>query len=118
VKLWVGAWMPYGFRLRPAEPLSEKLQERNWVEETMFFDNDRIAAQQRARASLWTFHALLLLALGGLLWRACGLAWAVGSLGFLALEPTVGAPLPVVMPDLPLALPLAVAAVSARLPPA
>lgn len=115
VKLWVGAWMPDGFRLRPAEQLSEKLQERNWVEETMFFDNDPIAAQRRARVSLWTLHALLLLALGGLLWRACGLAWAVGTLAFLALEPTVGAHLPIVMTDLPLALTLAVAAIASGL---
>ena len=115
VKLWVGAWMPGDFRLRPAEPLSEKLQERQWVEETMFFDNDPIAAQQRARVSLWTFHALLLLALGALLWRACGLAWAAGALAFLALEPTVGAHLPVVMTDLPLALTLAITAVASGL---
>lgn len=114
-KLWVGAWMPADFRLRPAEPLSEKLQERQWVEETMFFDNDPLAAQQRARVAMWSLHALLLLALGGLLWRACGLAWAVGTLGFLALEPTVGAHLPVVMTDLPLALALAVAAVAGGL---
>lgn len=115
VKLWTGAWMPDGFHLRPSEPLSEKIQERKWVEETMFFDNDPVAAQRRARVAMWTFHALLLFGLGALLWRACGLPWAVGTLAFLALEPTVGAHLPVVMTDLPLALTLSIASIASGL---
>ena len=77
VKLWVGAWMPATFRLPPTPPLSEKSQERDWVEETMFFGNDARAAQDRARLSLWTLHGLMLLVLGLLAWRAFGLAWAV-----------------------------------------
>ena len=113
VKLWIGAAMPDDFRLRPAKVLSEKTQEREWVEQTMFFDNDPLRAQARARVAMWAFHAGLLLALGLALWRAFGLAWAAGSLAFLALEPTVGAHLPVVMTDLPLALTLMLAAVCA-----
>jgi tetratricopeptide (TPR) repeat protein len=115
VKLWAGAFMPDDFRLRPARALSEKSQEREWVEQTLFFDNDARAVQQRARIALWSLHALLLLALGGLLWRACGLPWAAGTLAFLALEPTVAAHLPVVMTDLPLALTLALSAAAAGL---
>ena len=115
VKLWVGASMPDSFHLRPPKALAEKAQEREWVEETMFFDNDPLAAQARARVALWSFHGLLLLALGGLLWRACGLPWAAGTLAFLALEPTMAAHLPVVMTDLPLALTLGIAAVAAAL---
>ena len=115
VKLWVGAWMPDTFRLPPTPALQEKSQERDWVEETMFFGNDARAAQDRARLSLWTLHGLMLLVLGLLAWRAFGLAWAAGTLAFLALEPTVGAHLPVVMTDLPLALTLAIAALSAGL---
>lgn len=115
VKLWVGAWMPDSFRLPPTPALKEKSQERDWVEETMFFGNDARAAQDRARLSLWTLHGLMLLVLGLLAWRAFGLAWAAGTLGFLALEPTVGAHLPVVMTDLPLALTLAIAALCAGL---
>lgn len=115
VKLWAGAFMSDDLRLRPARPLAEKSQEREWVEQTLFFDNDPRAVQARARIALWSLHAILLLVLGGLLWRACGLAWAVGTLGFLALEPTVAAHLPVVMTDLPLALALALAAVAAGL---
>ncbi|MBO9716231.1 MAG: hypothetical protein J7507_05340 [Pseudoxanthomonas sp.] len=114
-KRWVGMAMPAGFSLRPAAPLSEKMQERDMVEETMFYDNDAAAAQQRARVAMWSLHAALLMALGLLLWRAFGLAWAAGTLAFLAIEPTVAAHLPVVMTDLPLALALMVAAVCAGL---
>ncbi|RZA30390.1 MAG: hypothetical protein EOP92_34985 [Lysobacteraceae bacterium] len=110
-KLWVGAAMPRDFRLRPTPVLKEKLQERDLVEETMFFDNDPARAQHRARIAMWSLHGVLLLVLGLLLWRAFGLAWTVGSLAFLAIEPTVAAHLPVVMTDLPLGLTLLVAAV-------
>ena len=115
IKLWVGATMPDSLTLRPAKPLSEKNQEREWVEQTFFFHNDARALQQRARVAMWTLHGLLLLVLGALLWRALGLPWAVGSLAFLAIDPTVAAHMPVVMTDLPLALTLMTAAVSAGL---
>ncbi|GHC00778.1 tetratricopeptide repeat protein [Thermomonas carbonis] len=115
VKLWVGAWMPETFHLPPTPDLREKSQEREWVEKTMFFGNDPRAVQVRARISLWTLHCLMLAVLGLLVWRAFGLAWATGTLVFLALEPTVGAHLPVVMTDLPLALSLAIAALCAGL---
>ena len=111
VKLWAGAAMPDDFRLRPTKVLTEKKQERTWVEQTMFQDNDSARAQQRARVAMWGFHAGLLLLLGGLLWHACGWAWAAGTLSFLAIEPTIGAHLPVVMTDLPLTLTLMIAAV-------
>lgn len=110
-KLWVGAAMPRDFKLRSTPVLKEKLQERDLVEETMFFDNDAARAQRGARIAMWSLHGLLLLGLGLLLWRAFGLAWAAGSLAFLAIEPTVAAHLPVVMTDLPLGLTLLIAAV-------
>jgi hypothetical protein len=115
VKLWAGASMPHDFRLRRPTALSEKTQERTWVEQTMFEDNDPVRAQADSRAGMWAFHGVLLLVLALLLWRACGWVWAVGTLVFLALEPTVGAHLPVVMTDLPLGLTLAVSAVAAGL---
>ncbi|HSD16748.1 MAG TPA: tetratricopeptide repeat protein [Thermomonas sp.] len=115
VKLWVGAWMPDTFRLPPTPALAEKSQEREWVEKTMFFGNDARAAQTRARLALWTLHGLMLAVLGLLLWRAFGMAWAIGTLLFLVLEPTVAAHLPVVMTDLPLALAMAIAALCAGL---
>ena len=115
VKLFVGAAMPESFRLRPTKILSEKAQERTWVEETMFVDNDPLRAQATSRVAMWTLNGLLLLTLGLLLWRAAGWVWAFGTLGFLVLEPTVGAHLPVVMTDLPLALTLSIAVVAAGL---
>jgi tetratricopeptide (TPR) repeat protein len=113
VKLWVGAAMPKDFRLAREPALREKEQERQWVEDTMFHGNDPLRAQQRARLAMWSLNGGLLLLLGLLLWRAAGIAWAVGTLGFLALEPTMGAHLPVVMTDGPLALTLAPAVVAA-----
>ncbi len=114
-KLAVAAAIPDSFTLRPTAPLVEKSQERELVEETMYLDNDSAGIQAAARRGMWSFHAVLLVLLGGALWRAFGLAWAAGTLGYLALEPTVGAHLPVVMTDLPLALTLGLAAITAGL---
>ncbi len=115
MKLWLGASMAENFKLRPFQPLNEKVEERDFTEETVFYDNDAAAVQARARWSLWLFHALLLLVLGLLLWRAAGLAWAAGALAYLALEPTVGAHFPVAMTDLPLALCLGITVTAAAL---
>ena len=115
VKLWVGAAMPKTFRLGKEPALREKQQEREWVEQTMFSGNDARRAQQRSRVAMWALNGALVLLLGILLWRAAGIAWAGGTLGFLALEPTIGAHLPVVMTDGPLALTLAPAIVAAGL---
>lgn len=114
-KRWVGAWMPADFRLRPEPALEEKSQEREWVEQTMFLDNDFARVQQRARLAMWALNGALLLAIGVLLRRAAGFAWAAGTLALLALEPTIGAHLPVVMTDGPLALTLGVVIVAAGL---
>lgn len=112
-KLWVGLWMPTDFHVGPEPGLREKAQEREWVEQTMFEENDPERTQQRARMAMWSLNAMLLVALGLLLWRAAGVAWAVGTLAFLALEPTVGAHLPVVMTDGLLALTFSLVIVAA-----
>jgi hypothetical protein len=113
VKLVAGATMPGSFTLRPKGALSDKGAERNFVEETFFFDNDFRLAQQRARAALWALNGALLLLLGALVASTFGMPWAVGTLLFLAIEPTVGAHGPVVMTDLPVALSLTIAALAA-----
>lgn len=115
VKLVAGAAQRRDFVLPAFAALEEKSQERDWVEHVMFLDNDAAAAQRATRWSLWAFHGALLFALGLLLWRALGLAWAAGALAFLAIEPTVAAHLPVAMTDLPLALTLALAVAAAGL---
>jgi hypothetical protein len=115
VKLWVGAFMPSSFQLPPLPELKEKGNEREFTEIVMYEGNDSLAAQQRARVAMWTGHALLLLAVGLLCWRAFGLPWAAGMLAFLAIDPTIGAHLPVVMMDLALGLTLIGAALTAGL---
>ena len=113
VKRWVGAAMPADFKIRPTKALHEKEEERRWVEETMYADNVPARAQAVSRPAMWALNGLLLATLGLLLWRAFSLPWAIGTLAFLALEPTVAGHMPVVMTDLPLALTLAIAALSA-----
>jgi hypothetical protein len=75
VKLWAGASMPRDFALRKATVLSEKTQERTWVEQTMFMDNDPARAQAFARAGMWALHGTLLFVCSGC---CCGVR-AVGS---------------------------------------
>lgn len=113
VKLWVGRWLADSVPLRPWRAFNDKVDERGFAERTLFEGADADAVQAKARLAMWTFNALLLAVVGLLLWRLAGIAWALGSLLFLALEPSVGAHLPVVMTDLPLALCLVVAALSA-----
>lgn len=115
VKRWVGMTMPDAFSLRQPKALKEKDEERRWVQETMYQQNDPERAQAISRPAMWALNGLLLFVLGVLLWRAFGLAWAAGTLVFLVLEPTVAAHMPVVMTDLPLALTLCIAAVCAGL---
>jgi hypothetical protein len=115
VKLWVGAFMGRAFKLPPVPVLKEKANEREFTETTMYQGNDSEAVQARARLAMWSFHGLLLFVLGLLCWRAFGLAWAAGTLGFLAIEPSIGAHLPVVMMDLALGLTLPITALCAGL---
>jgi hypothetical protein len=110
VKRWVAHFLPDAFVLPSVPPLREKTDERGFVEDVMYVRNDDRAAQWHARLAMWIFHALLLLVLGALLWRAFGAAWALATVAFLAIEPSIAAHLPVVMTDLPLALALGIAA--------
>lgn len=115
MKLWLGASMPQSFKLRPFRPLNEKVEERDFTEETVFYDNDAAATQARTRSSLWAFHGLLLFGFALLIWRAAGLAWAAGTLGWIALDPTLMAHAPVAMTDLPLTLALGIAGAATAL---
>ena len=112
-KLWVGLLAPDGFKLRPFEPLKDKYAERNYLEETMYFDNDFDQAQQAARGAMWSFNGVLMLWLLVLVWSVWCFPVAVVVGVFLLLEPTVSAHMPVVMTDLPVALALAIVALSA-----
>ncbi len=106
-KLWVGLWQS-DFMLRQFKPLNDKYEERNFLEETMYFDNDYYRSQSQARAAMWVFNGTLTLCLLLLVWHVWTYASAVIVGVFLALEPSVSTHMPVVMTDLPLSLSLAV----------
>jgi hypothetical protein len=114
VKLWVGSFMAAtGFHLSPLREFHDKHDERRFAEEDVFFHNDPGSVQRRSRIAMWALNGLLLIALALALRRSFGPAVALGTILFLAIDPTVAAHLPVVMTDLPVALLCATAVVLA-----
>jgi hypothetical protein len=110
VKLWVGSLMSAtGFHLSSLRPFSDKADERDFAEEDVYLNNDFNSVQRRARIAMWTLNGLLLLFLGFAVRTALGPGVALGTLLFLAIDPTVAAHLPVVMMDLPVSLLVATA---------
>jgi hypothetical protein len=110
VKLWVGALIAAtGFHLDALRQFNDKPEERSFTTKATLRQNDPDSVQRRARAAMYTFNGLLLLALAFALREAFGQAVALGALLFLAIDPTVAAHLPVVMTDLPVALCSAIA---------
>jgi len=111
VKLWVGSFIAAtGFHLDDLRPFADKVDERDFAEQDVYLHNDFNSVQRRARIAMWALNGLLLVLLGFALRRAFGPGVALGTLLFLAIDPTVAAHLPVVMTDLPVSL-LAAAAV-------
>jgi hypothetical protein len=111
VKLWVGSVMAAtGFHLDAFRPFNDKHDERNFAEEDVYFHNDGDSVQRRSRMAMWALNGLFLIVLGVVLRRAFNAAVTLGTIAYLAIDPTVAAHLPVVMTDLPVAL-LAVIAV-------
>ena len=104
VKLWVGSALASDFQLPLLQPLSDKFSEREFTERAVFLQNDPDRIQQRARAAMFCLNALLLLFLAFAVSRTLGNAAAIGTIAFLAIDPTVSAHLPVVLTDLPVAL--------------
>lgn len=105
VKLWVGSLISAtGFHQSSLRAFADKADERNFVEEDVYHSNDFTSVQRRARVAMWTFNGLLLVALGFALRGAFGPGVALGTLLFLAIDPTIAAHLPVVMTDLPVSL--------------
>jgi hypothetical protein len=114
VKLWVGGVMAAtGFHLSPFREFHDKDDERRFAEEDVFFHNDPDSVQRRSRIAMWVLNGLLLSALALALRRSFGPAVALGTMLFLAIDPTIAAHLPVVMTDLPVALLSATAVVLA-----
>jgi len=105
VKLWVGSVISRtGFRASALRAFSDKHDERTFAEEDVYLHNDPDAVQKRARAAMWALNGMLLVALGFAVRRAFGPGVALGTIAFLAIDPTVAAHLPVVMTDLPVSL--------------
>jgi tetratricopeptide (TPR) repeat protein len=105
VKLWVGTLISAtGFRLTSIRPFADKGDERDFAEQDVYLNNDFNSVQRRARIAMWMLNGLLLIALAFAVRRAFGPGVALGTLLFLAIDPTVAAHLPIVMTDLPVSL--------------
>ncbi len=105
VKLWVGEIVSAtGFHLSALRSFNEKRDERDFAEKDVFLNNDPDSVQRRARVAMWTLNGLLLVALAFAIRRTLGPVVALGTMLFLAIDPTVAAHLPVVMTDLPVSL--------------
>ena len=105
VKLWVGIVMhTTGFRLDSLRQFNDKPGERAFANLAVFRQNDPDSVQRRARAAMYALNGFLLLALAFALERVFNAGVSLGTLLFLAIDPTVAAHLPVVMTDLPVAL--------------
>ena len=110
VKLWVGAALSPVFKLPPWRTLTEKSNERRFTAAAVYLKNNPDEVQRRVRMAMLAFHGLLLLAFALAAARVFGRALALAALGYLAIDPTVAAHLPVVMTDLPVTLLAATAA--------
>jgi dolichyl-phosphate-mannose--protein O-mannosyl transferase len=105
VKLLVGTLISAtGFRLSSIRPFADKADERDFAEQNVYLDNDFSSVQRRARIAMWMLNGLLLIGLAFAVRRAFGPGIALGTLLFLAIDPTVAAHLPIVMTDLPVSL--------------
>ncbi|MEJ2003877.1 MAG: hypothetical protein P8X57_02710 [Cyclobacteriaceae bacterium] len=110
-KNWVGLWNQH-LKLRPMEVLDDKDHERRWLQEIMFFENDPVKSQERSRMAMYSFHFILGMAIALLLWHIFGFGWAVVSMLWLAIDPSIAAHQPVVLTDLPLSFTLIIAALT------
>jgi len=105
VKLWVGTVMSLtGFHLSPFRQMHDKFDERRFAQQDVFLNNDPDSVQRRSRLAMWALNGLLLVTLGFALRRVFNRTIALGTILFLAIDPTVAAHFPVVMTDLPVAL--------------
>ena len=112
-KRWVGWFAPADVKTPPLRALREKDDERVFVQSMAYLSNPPAQTQQAVRTGMFAFNLLLLGLLALATWRVAGRWWALGMLAFLAVDPTVGAHLPVLMTDLPIMLALGLAAATA-----
>ena len=104
-KLWVGSYVTMlGYQVSPYRAFADKGDERDFVEEDAYKNNDPFVLQARARTAMFALNGLLLFCFAMAARRVFGDAAAIGATLFLAIDPTVAAHMPVVMTDLPIAL--------------
>ena len=106
VKLWAGAaFQRSRFNLAPLRRLEDKGDEREFINDQIFLNNDPDWVRRRSRMAMFALNALLLLSFSWAVRRTFndGLI-ALGALAFLVIDPTVAAHMPVVLTDLPVAL--------------
>ncbi len=104
VKLWTGAFVSGVYQLSPYRVFQDKNDERDFVQEDVFINNDPDLIQSRSRMAMFVLNGLLLFLFALAVWRVFGDIIALAATAFLVIDPTVAAHLPVVMTDLPVAL--------------
>jgi hypothetical protein len=104
-KLWVGAYVTYlGYETSPFRSYADKGDERDAIEQDAYFKNDANILQSRTRTAMFALNGLLLFILALAVRRVFGDVMSLAALGFLCIDPTVAAHLPVMMTDLPVGL--------------
>ncbi|HZH33370.1 MAG TPA: hypothetical protein VEX64_00950, partial [Pyrinomonadaceae bacterium] len=103
-KLWTGAFVAGVYQMSDYRALQDKGDERNFVEEDVYNNNDPDLIQSRSRTAMFALNGLLLFLFALAARRVFGDVIALAATAFLAIDPTVAAHLPVVMTDLPVAL--------------
>jgi hypothetical protein len=104
-KLWTGAYVTLlGYQVSPYRAFSDKGDERDFVENDAYVNNDPFVLQSRARTAMFALNGLLLFCFALAARRVFGDLVAIAATLFLAIDPTVAAHMPVVMTDLPVGL--------------
>ncbi len=105
VKLWTGAFVSsFGYQLSPFRTLQDKADERKFVEEDVYLNNDPDVIQSRSRRAMFALNGLLLFVFALAARRVFGDIIALAATAYLVIDPTVAANLPLVMTDLPVSL--------------
>jgi len=92
------------YQLSPYRTLQDKADERKFVEEDVYLNNDPDVIQSRSRMAMFALNGLLLFLFAVAARRVFGDVIALAATAFLVIDPTVAAHFPVVMTDLPVAL--------------
>jgi len=88
---------PSVFRFTEPSSLHDKKEERKFVQNTMYEQNDADKVQSRVRVVMYVFNGLLVLLFAASAFRVFGGVVALGALLFVLIDPTVAAHWPVVM---------------------